>query len=109
MRTLQFLVDDQIIKQHPQCDFSGLVPGTEEYLQAEFHFSPEWDGCVKVASFYSSLGREYKPQVLKDGKTCMIPTEALKKRIFKVQVIGKKGDLKLTTNKMTVSQNGGKK
>ena len=109
MRTLEFLVDDQIIKQSPQCDFSGLVPGTEDYLQARFIFSSEWDGCVKVASFFSSLGWEYKPQVLKDGETCMIPAEALKRRTFKIQVIGKKGDLKLLTNKLAVCQNGGKK
>ena len=108
MRSLKFLVDDQIIKQDPQSDFSGLVPGTEDYLQAEFSFSNEWDGCVKVASFYSALGREYEPQVLKDGRSCIIPIEALRKRIFKVQVIGKKGDLKLCTNKVVVNQNGGK-
>lgn len=107
MRTLKFLVDDQIIKQDPSTDFTGLVPGTEQYLNAEFSFSKEWDGCVKVAAFYSSLGTEYEPQVLKDGKTCMIPTEALKKRIFKVRVIGKKGDLTLTTHKVTIKQNGG--
>ena len=39
MRTLKFVVDKQIIKQNPDCDFSGLVPGTDGYLQAEFSFS----------------------------------------------------------------------
>lgn len=107
MRTLKFIVNDQIITKDPSCDFSGLVPGTEEYLQAHFSFSPEWKGCVKVATFYSLMGHEYPPQVLTDGATCMIPAEALKKRIFKIQVVGKRDELKILTNKVIVDQNGG--
>jgi hypothetical protein len=106
MRTLRFIVDGQIIKQDPNCDFSNLVPGTEEYLQAEFIFSSDWSGFRKVAAFYSSLGREFPPQIIADGKTCVIPSEALKKKIFKVQVHGKRNDVTLATNKVAVSQNG---
>lgn len=110
MRTLKFIVDDQIITQDPNCDFSGLVPGTEGYLKAEFSFSPEWNDCVKLASFYSAMGKEYTPKVLMDGKSCIIPTEALAKKTFKVQVIGGTPyNVKLTTNKVNVVQNGGKK
>ena len=108
MRTLKFIVDGQTIKPDPNCDFSGLVPGTEGYLRAEFAFSPEWSNCVKVAAFYSVMGREYAPQLLKDGVSCDIPTEALAKRVFKVAVAGVgAGDKKLKTNKVAVSQNGG--
>lgn len=108
MRTLRFIVNDQLIKQDPNCDFNGLVPGTEGYLQAEFSFSPEWNNCAKVASFYSVMGKEFAPQVLKDGKTCIIPADALKGRVFKIQVLGRKDDLKIITNKVEVHQNGGK-
>lgn len=108
MRTLKFIVDKQIISQNPACDFTGLFPGSEGYLQAEFSFSPEWNGSTKVAAFYSNLGREYPPQLLEDGRTCMIPVEALQKRKFKIQIIGQQGDIKLTTNKLTISQNGGR-
>ena len=107
-RTLRFIVDNQTIRQDPNCDFSGLVPGTEGYLQAEFKFSREWNGCAKVVGFYSSLGREYPPQILKDGKTCMIPSEALEKEVFKIQVLGKRDNYKIVTNKVAVRQNGGK-
>lgn len=107
MRILKFIVNDQIITQDPNCDFSGLVPGTEGYLKAEFAFSSEWNGTVKVASFYSQMGTEYPPQILEDGKTCTIPAEALKRRVFKVKVIGKRNSFKLETNKLTVRQNGG--
>lgn len=91
MRTLRFMVDRQLIKQDPNCDFTGLVPGTEGYLKAEFSFSPEWEGCVKVASFFSVMGNEFPPQILTDGKTCMIPEEALRNRVFKIKVLGRRG------------------
>lgn len=106
MRTLRFIVDGQIIRQDPSCDFTNLVPGTEGYLQAEFIFSSNWSGFTKVAAFHSAMGKEYPPQLLLDGKTCTIPAEALKHKIFKVQVLGQRSDSKLTTNKVAVSQNG---
>lgn len=109
MRRLKFVVDKQIIKPDPDCDFSGLVPGTEGYLEAEFVFSSEWNGCKKVAGFYSMLGREYKPQIIElksFANVCQIPAEALEAKSFKIRVIGKKDGFKLTTNKLTVSQKG---
>lgn len=109
MRTLRFVVDGQIIMQDPGCDFTNLVPGSNGYLQAEFLFSKEWNDYVKVASFWSAIGREYEPTVLEDGKTCLIPAEALAKRIFKIQIIGRKPDgSSIKTNRVEVIQNGGK-
>lgn len=107
MRTLRFIVDDQIIKQDPNCDFTNLVPGSEGYLQAYFSFSPAWNGCAKVAAFYSTMGKEYQPQVIKDG-LCLIPAEALAKKQFVIKVIGKKAGYKINTNFVTVTQDGGK-
>lgn len=108
MRTLRFIVDGQKIKHDPNCDFSGLVPGTEGYLHVEFAFSPDWDGCAKAVSFWSLMGREYGAVLLKDGKSCAVPAEALKKQVFMVQVTGKRAGYKLTTHKVAVCQNGGK-
>ena len=107
MRTLKFIVDNQMIKQDPDCDFSNLVPGTEGYLRAEFSFSPEWKGFIKVAAFWSLLGEEYPPQILNEKNTCVIPAEALKRRSFKIQIIGERSKATLNTNKLTISQNGG--
>lgn len=107
MRTLKFIVDGQVIKSDPNCDFSGLVPGTEDFVKVEFSFSSEWAGYMKVAAFYSPLGTEYPPQLLVDGYSCMVPTEALERRTFKIQVIGKKDNSKLITNKIQVVQEGG--
>lgn len=107
MRTLKFIVDGQTIRPDPDCSFEGLVPGTDGYLQAEFTFSHEWDGCVKVVSFYSQLGVEYRPQILKDGKSCIIPSEALAKRVFKIRVTGATRDgLTIVTHKLAIDQKG---
>lgn len=107
MRTLKFIVEDQIIKPDPNCGFHDLVPGTKGYLMAEFSFSKEWNGYTKVAGFFSPMGREYKPQILKDGKTCVIPAEACARSQFKIQVLGKKGVDVLKTNKLGIHQTGG--
>ena len=108
MRTLRFIVDGQIITQDPNCDFSNLVPGTEGYIQAEFRFSSEWMRCVKVAAFYSITGEELTPQPLSDRNICKIPSDALKRRNFKIRVLGKSPEFTLTTDKVLVQQTGGK-
>lgn len=104
MRTLEFIVTGQILRPDPNCDFSGLVPGSSDYLKAVFTFSKEWEDTLKVVGFYSRMGKEFTPQILKDGKSCVIPAEALKGRIFKIQILGKNG---LVTNKLEVDQKGG--
>ena len=106
-RTLRFNVNDLLINKDPNCDFSGLVPGSKGYLRAEFNFSSEWDGCAKVAAFYTRFGKELSHAVLEDGKSCIVPEEALKRKIFKVRVFGTNGDIVLPTNEVEVNQNGG--
>jgi hypothetical protein len=108
MLTLKFIVSGQSIVLDPECDTRNLVPGSNGYIQAAFTFSSEWDGFTKVVGFYSNLGTEYPPQVLKSGEVCTIPYEALKKSVFKVKVFGKKDDYSICTNKVIVHQKGGK-
>lgn len=107
MRTLKFIVDGQIIVRDPNCNFDNLVPGSEGYLEAEFKFSKDWTDCVKVVAFWSK-DKECPPQELRADRTCIIPAEALRGRSFKVQVIGKKKDFKILTNKVEVQQDGGR-
>lgn len=109
MRTLKFIVDKQIIKKDPSCDFSGLVSGTKGYLNAKFSFSPEWDGCVEVVGFFSVTGIEYKPQQLDENGYCIIPEEALKRQSFKIRVYGKRKNFFIQTNEITINQDGDKK
>lgn len=107
MRTLRFIATNQKMEKDPNCNFDGLVPGSEGYLKAEFMLSPEWrESAAIVVSFWSALGKEYSPQVLGNDHTCVIPAEALERRIFKIQLIGlDKNGRRLKTNKVTVDQN----
>lgn len=104
MRTLKFIVRGRILELDPACDFTGLVPGPNQSIRAEFAFSKEWHSAAKVVAFYSRLGAEYPPRALNDGRSCMIPADALTKRRFKLRVFGTDG---LVTNKVTVLQEGG--
>lgn len=106
MRVLKFVVDNLTIRPDPDCDFSGLFPGKEDHIQVDFTFSPEWRHRVKVAAFWSIMDKEYPPQVINRDGTCDIPTEALSKVAFKIQVLGKHMDKKFETNKCTIYQSG---
>lgn len=106
MRTLRFIVDGKTIKQDPACDFSGLFPGKNPNVHAEFSFSSEWDKKVKVVAFWSMLDAEYTPQEIDEDMGCLIPTEALAKPAFKIQVLGKRGKDRIDTNKLTIRQGG---
>lgn len=107
MRTLEFIVEGQTIKKSPSCNFDGLVPGTDGYLQAKFSFSKEWNGTARVVGFWTNR-QECPPKILKDGRTCMIPAEALVNKRFELQVLGKREDLVISTNKIEIVQNGGR-
>lgn len=103
MRTLNFTIDAQNIRQDPSCDFSGIVRGTKGYLQAEFSFSAEWNGCRKAAVF-TKLGKEYPVPII--GNWCEIPEEALTRNTFAVSVVGERDNYRITTNKTEVRQDG---
>lgn len=108
MRILRFIVDGKTIKQDPSCDFSGLFPGKNLNVRAEFTFSSEWKNKVKVAAFWSILDKEFEPQQIEDD-CCIIPSEALAKPSFKIQILGKKGKERIDTNKLSILQKGGRR
>lgn len=101
MRTLDFVVDEQVLTKDSSCDFSNIVSGTKGYLEARFKFSRLWDGFGKVAVFVNLL-EEY-PAVIKNGR-CVIPDEALTGSKFSVYVVGKRGENKLTSTSVEVQQ-----
>ena len=103
MRVLSFDVNGQQISKNPNCDFAGLVAGTRNYLQAQFSFSPDWDGCVLVASFWRG-NTEYAVPI-KDNM-CLIPSEVLTGRTYGISVIGQRGNYRITTNKIFIRQEG---
>lgn len=101
MRVLEFIVNAQQIYKDPNCDFTNIVAGSKNYLQAHFTFSPEWQDCTIVASFWR--GDKEHATFVQDG-ICDIPTEALTGRTFQVSVIGQRDDYRLPTNKVLVRQ-----
>ena len=109
MRVLKFIVDETTIKPDPDCDFTGLFPGQMERVVADFTFTPDWKSRVKVAAFWSIMGKEFPPQVINEEGLCEIPNEALAKVAFKVQVLGKHRDKKVETNQLTIYQSGNKR
>lgn len=101
MRTLDFVVNEQVLTKDSSCDFSNIVSGTKGYLEARFKFNRLWDGFGKVAVFVNLL-EEY-PTVIKNGR-CTIPAEALTGNKFAVYVVGKRGKEKLTSTSVEVLQ-----
>ncbi|MEE0782145.1 MAG: hypothetical protein U0M78_10995 [Sellimonas sp.] len=102
-RILAFNVVGQQIKKDPECDFDNIVSGTSGYLYARFTFSREWAGTVKVAEFRQYVTDDCYPVKIVNG-ICEIPKEVLSGRYWHVTVVGKHGELKLTTGKEKVMQ-----
>lgn len=108
MRTLRFIVRGQSATRDPKCDFDNLVPGSDGYLDLEVAFDKTWDKCVSiVAGFFDSLGHEYTPQIISNGR-CKIPADVLKNRVVKVQFYGRCEGKTIVTNKVEFHQDGGK-
>ena len=105
MRTLEFRADRQKLLKNPGCDFSEIVAGSTGYLRAKFYFSEEWEGTMKAASFY---GEDYENEyaaLLDENDECVIPSEVLTGKYFKVSVLGaKEPKYVIQTNKMKVKQ-----
>lgn len=104
MRVLRFDINRQLLKPSPECDFSGIVPGSAGYLHARFDCDSEWNGCKKAASFFGVDGREHAVPII-DGM-CEIPSCTLNGRFFEVRVKGVRQDFVITTNRLVVRQEG---
>lgn len=96
MRKLIFIIQGQLIKPDPSCDFTGIVPGTEGYLQAEFKLDNAWDGCKIAASFWRGTDEFAVPLV--DG-ICTIPTNVLTAQYVGVSLTGISTNYRIVTNK----------
>lgn len=108
MRILEYFVNGNEIKKIPRNNYSGLIPKSKESVKLKFTFSSEWDNTAKVVEFVTRDGKECEPQILINN-VCMIPEQALNEYIFYIRVLGKSKDDLLTTEKMTICQDGGKR
>ncbi len=108
MKNLKLFVEGDNLKLDSGYNPRDLFPGMKESVRLEFDFPPDWKNRVKVAAFWSVMGKEFPPQIIEDGKTCLVPTEALQGAVFKVQILGKKNGEKASTTKCTVYLKGGR-
>lgn len=105
MRTLRFTVNAQKITPDLACSFSDIVPGTAGYLKAQFSFSAEWSGLVKVAEFRKYLCDEPVSVPIINGE-CAVPDTVTGGKAWYVKIIGKRGDVILPTCNCKVEQEG---
>lgn len=105
MRILDFIVSKQTIECDPRCDFTGIASKSRGYLYARFRFSADWNGCKKVAVFSSRGKEEGVPLV---NNICEIPPDILMGNTIGVRVVGRNGDLRIPTNKVSFQQTTGR-
>ena len=106
MRTLNFRVKGQKLDQ--EGDFSNLIPGSSEYLQAEFEFDTEWSGMMKVAEFRRLNLPDTTCWAVKiSNNKCMVPTEVLSGNRWYINVIGQNREgIRFPTGRVEVRQDG---
>lgn len=85
-RVLKFIVKNQKIIKDKECDFTGLVAGSQGMLKAQIEFSREWEGMNKIVVF-TMLG-QIKMEKLDKYGVCIIPSDVLKYNKFYVSVVG---------------------
>lgn len=104
MKFLRFIVKGQMIKKDPNSPFYQMVSGSSNYYIAKFSMDAAWTGFACLAHFEADGAEEYVP--IKYGKV-IFPEKILQHKTFTVQVIGRKKDTILLTNKNKVIQIGG--
>lgn len=97
MRTIMFKVNQQRIKNiNSVCH---VYPGTDNYLELEFEFDNDWDGCVKAISFI--VQNKSLPFILKDNK-CVVPKEAFDNNKLVFYLVGKKANYRIQTQEFVI-------
>ena len=99
MRTINFKVNQQRIKNTNSIAF--VYGGTDNYLNLEFKFSDDWDGCVKAISF----GSKKIAVLLKDDK-CVVPKEAFDENQLSFYIVGKKKNYRIETQEFIIKLGG---
>lgn len=102
MRTIKFKVNQQRIKNVDSV--CHVYPGTDNYLNLQFIFDSNWDGCVKAISFVLDNGQEF-PMLLKDD-ACLVPAEAFCSDQLSFYLVGKTKTYRIETQKFVINLGG---
>ena len=85
--------------------YSPVISRSQDYLQARFTFSCDWNNVQKIAQFVRD---DLKYNILLDGDSCFVPWELLKTSgTFTVTVWGNnypdEENIVITTNKLAIT------
>ena len=100
MRTITFNVNQQRIKNSNSV--CHVYKGTDNYLQLEFNFSDDWNGCAKAISFVSD---KEVALLLKDNK-CVVPKEAFDDAKLVFYLVGKRKNYRIQTQEFVIKIGG---
>lgn len=103
MRTIKFKVNQQRIKNLDS--ICHIYQGTDNYLNLEFIFNDDWDGCKKAISFI----RSDKPELvlLLQNDSCTVPKEAFDGLTLQFYLVGKKlPNYRIETQKFNIKLGG---
>lgn len=103
MKPLGFYVKGQKLSKKPSIVFSTLIAGSNNFYEATFDFSDEWDKLTKIVKFGYGSVEEYIPLI---QNTCRIPERIMKLPTFYVSVIGVSDITQVATNSVVVKQKG---
>ena len=87
MQTIRLVAADGALIVESQEDISKIDANMPVTLVVLFDSS--WAKYAKVAEFRNSWGTELKPQILKNGYSCTIPSKAFDDELFTVTIIGR--------------------
>lgn len=107
MRTLEFILDKQILRKDPKCDYRNLILGTKGYLSFHFSFSKDWDGCNKAIQFLDKNDHEIDAFLLDDSDSITIPDEIAALQAISFRVHGVKNGYLIISSVITVYQKEG--
>lgn len=97
MRTIKFNVNQQKIRNTDSIAF--IYGGTHNYLNLQFNFSEEWDGCFKAVSF---IVKDKEFPFLLQNDSCTVPQNAFDEDVLTFYLVGKKPDYRIESRKFTI-------
>jgi len=98
MRTIKFKVNQQRIRNRNSV--CHIYAGTNNYLNLEFEFDGDWDGCKKAISFIRPEQKELQMLLVDDH--CIVPSEAFGESQLEFYIVGKNGNYRIETQKFII-------
>lgn len=99
MKVMIFNVDGSRIEQD-RISSDNVVMG--DTVRLFFNFSSEWDTVAKVVKFTRG-NVELTPCVLRNGNTCVIPSEVMNGTYFRMRVLGRNADGDYSTQPVLIN------